>query len=482
MRKRYTGICALAVASILVLAGCNDTKKVDYNVSDFEGNSVKEYDSTGEMTETESDAVTTEQSVARSIIAQKLEIPESAHEELAVDGTQLKKIVVDASDIKVPDTDRLYTKEYTLVGFDEEDKEKILRAILDKDTGVHNAPSDAAMTESYVDIILKRTDDELDLSADDFIGRIDGRIFEIHFISYDNAGGGGIQMWELYREIPQELQEQQVENISYEALEPMDDGVSELLSDEEKKNRESLDEVENKCGITVEEARQKALDYLDKWNLWDMKEISVADVCREGSDADHNVIVTDKYGYEMNYVSAINGQLVYQPGTAAIDTLRAKNEDGNGVDAYYNSEITTYYVGIDDKGITRFSCTYPMKSDDGLHEVTNLISWDEALESLQEAIPKHFEGYEGYSAVTFDDVRLTYFRTKTGEGTYEIIPVYVFAESSDWGSDETDAYAYGSGYPLQLIMLDARDGQEVNVVQNESRVGLTVDYEDNEGE
>ena len=79
-------------------------------------------------------------------------------------------------------------------------------------------------------------------------------------------------------------------------------------------------------------------------------------------------------------------------------------------------------------------------------------------------------------------MRLTYFRTKTGEGTYEIIPVYVFAESSDGESDESDAYAYGSGYPLQLVMLDARDGQEVDVVQNESRVGLTADYEDNEGE
>lgn len=482
MTKRNMWKCALVIVSILALAGCNDTRKVDYNVSDFEGDNIQEYDSTGKVMETGSDTATTEQSAIRSILAQKLEIPENAHVELAVDGTQLKKIAVDAADIKVPDTDRMYTKEYTLVGFDKEDKEKILRAILDKDIGVHNAPSDEAMTESYVDIILKRTDDELDLSADDFIGKIDGRIFEIHFISYDNAGGGGIQMWELYREIPQELQEQQVENISYEVLEPMNEGLNELLSDEEKENRNALDEVENKCGLTADEARQKALDYLDKWNLWDLREVSVADVCREGSDAEHNVIVTEKYGYEMNYVSAINGQLVYQPGTTEIDTLRAKNEDGNGVDAYYNSEITTYYVGIDDKGITRFGCTYPMKSEDGLHEVSNLISWDEALESLQKAIPKHFEGYEGYSAVTFDDVRLTYFRTKTGEGTYEIIPVYVFAESSDGESDESDAYAYGSGYPLQLVMLDARDGQEVDVVQNESRVGLTADYEDNEGE
>ena len=206
MTKRNMWKCALVIVSILALAGCNDTRKVDYNVSDFEEDNIQEYDSTGKVMETGSNTATTEQSAIRSILAQKLEIPENAHVELAVDGIQLKKIAVDAADIKVPDTDRMYTKEYTLVGFDKEDKEKILRAILDKDIGVHNAPSDEAMTESYVDIILKRTDDELDLSADDFIGKIDGRIFEIHFISYDNAGGGVIQMWELYREIPQELQ------------------------------------------------------------------------------------------------------------------------------------------------------------------------------------------------------------------------------------------------------------------------------------
>lgn len=483
MKKGYKGICVLAVASMLAMTGCGD-KKVDYNVSNFEGDSVREYDSTGEITETagsSDEAAVTEQIPSVSVIAQKLEIPQSAHEELNTDGTLLKKITINASEIKVPNTDRMYTKEYTLVGGTDEDKEKILRAILDADTGIHNAPSEAAMTKAYVDIILKRTDDELDLSADDFIGKIDGRIFEVHFINSDGSACSGIQLFELFREIPQELQELQVEHISYEALEPMNSGLDEMLGDDEKEGLESLDEVENKCGMTIDEVRLKALGYFDKWNLWDVSEVSVADLCREGRDKEYNVVTTDKYGYDVSYVSAINGQLVYQPGANNIDTLRFKKSDIDTIDSYYNSEITSYSIGIDDGGLNYFSCSWPMKSDDELHEVKNLISWDEALEDLQKVIPEHFAGYDGYSDVTFDDVRLTYFRTKTGENTYEIIPVYVFAESMDSDSGN-EVYAYGSGYPLQLVMLDARDGQEVDIVQDKSKADLAADSFTDEGD
>ena len=87
MKKGYKGICVLAVASMLAMTGCGD-KKVDYNVSNFEGDSVMEYDSTGEITETagsSDEAAVTEQSPSVSVIAQKLEIPESAHEELNTD-------------------------------------------------------------------------------------------------------------------------------------------------------------------------------------------------------------------------------------------------------------------------------------------------------------------------------------------------------------------------------------------------------------
>ena len=102
-----------------------------------------------------------------------------------------------------------------------------------------------------------------------------------------------------------------------------------------------------------------------------------------------------------------------------------------------------------------------MKSDDDLTEAGDLISWDAAVDKLKECMPEHFKDYSGYSSVEFNDVRLTYFRVKTGEGEYEAVPVYVFAQIDGDRDDDT--------YPIQLVMLDARDGSEVSMVQDQAR-------------
>ena len=94
----------------------------------------------------------------------------------------------------------------------------------------------------------------------------------------------------------------------------------------------------------------------------------------------------------------------------------------------------------------------------------SIISWDEAVESLKKCMTEHFADYTGYNKVEFNDVRLTYFRIKTGDGEYEAIPVYVFAQlDRERGNDDS--------YPIQLVMIDARDGSEVGIAQDKSRFG-----------
>ena len=46
------------------------------------------------------------------------------------------------------------------------------------------------------------------------------------------------------------------------------------------------------------------------------------------------------------------------------------------------------------------------------------------------------------------------------DGEYEAIPVYSFAQLD---SDHSDTY------PIQLVLIDARDGSEVSMVQDEAR-------------
>lgn len=105
-----------------------------------------------------------------------------------------------------------------------------------------------------------------------------------------------------------------------------------------------------------------------------------------------------------------------------------------------------------------------MYSDEDAVEAGSLISWDEAVESLKKCMTEHFADYTGYNKVEFNDVRLTYFRIKTGDGEYEAIPVYVFAQlDRERGNDDS--------YPIQLVMIDARDGSEVGIAQDKSRFG-----------
>ncbi|MBO5260875.1 MAG: hypothetical protein J6A82_01285 [Coprococcus sp.] len=469
---RYMNILAFTIVGMLMLTGCED-KKVDYNINNFGGDVITEYgENGGEINESKATEIeaTTEKNFDQNVLVQKLGIPESVNVELSTEGTLLKKITVETEHVSVPDKDKMYTKEYTLMAFSDEDKENVLRAIFDEDTGVHNSPGESALTEQYVDIILKNKDDILDMSADDFIGKIDGEIFLVHFISPEWSVNSGIQISRVFdEEIPEELQSLQAEHITYGVF---GDGGEALMSEEEKKAMEGLDKVENKCGMTVKDAELKSLEYFDRWNLWDVKEISARETYREYRDAGYNMIQTEMYGYRIDFVAAINGEAVYQPKANNIDTLRAKKMDESSIDQYYNSELSTYGININDNGIVSFSCMWPMKTKDELHEVDNLISWDEAMENLKAIIPVHFEGYEGYSEVRFDDVRLTYFRTKTGDGTYEVIPVYVFAQSLDYVELDDAQSVTKQTEPVQLIMIDARTGEEVDIVQDESRIGL----------
>lgn len=113
-------------------------------------------------------------------------------------------------------------------------------------------------------------------------------------------------------------------------------------------------------------------------------------------------------------------------------------------------------------GYISFYGYFPMAGVGELKRVDNLISWSDAVDSLEKVIPKHFEDYKGYSKIVFNDVRLTYFRTLTENGQYKVMPVYVFSQVEE----------YDVNQPIQLIIIDARDGTEVNVMQDESRKGM----------
>ena len=202
------------------------------------------------------------------------------------------------------------------------------------------------------------------------------------------------------------------------------------------------------------------------WGFKDVVQTSIIDMYKGYDGADYNVIEYDKDGYIVRFDASINDTAIYQPVATGIDTITNSSGEDGYVDtgSYYYSERSYYQMSFNEDGIVTFYGYWPMRSEDELHQVDKLITWDEAVESLKKAVPQHFAGYTGYSEVTFNDVRLTYFRTKTGDKQYEVIPVYVFAQLEFWAEE--------SNAPTQLIMIDARDGSEVDVMQDPGRQGL----------
>ena len=108
-----------------------------------------------------------------------------------------------------------------------------------------------------------------------------------------------------------------------------------------------------------------------------------------------------------------------------------------------------------------------------------LLTWDEILEAAKTGIPEYYGSLDnktGYLDITFDEVKLTYYRvndTETDENGnevmkgYRLIPVWAFV-CTDPGKNGGDNFV-GAGdrdmYPFQLVIINAMDGSVVNLAE-----------------
>ena len=91
-----------------------------------------------------------------------------------------------------------------------------------------------------------------------------------------------------------------------------------------------------------------------------------------------------------------------------------------------------------------------------------LLSWDDILKALPEAVNSFYtENKTQYSEINFNDVRLTYFKMKDGD-SYKYAPVWVFSECST----EEDGTISELIPPSQIIMLDAQNGQLIDMISS----------------
>lgn len=462
MRRRRILVCAAAMCMALAFVGCTTKNDDGVNVSVIEGDDVKEY--TGG-----SDALNTaegEDSVGG--LAAALDIPVSADVDIRSDdcGT-VESACIKTDKINIPDTDKMYTKKFTMGKIDAADRERILKNIFDEEEGVFEYPYDLKdeVSQAQRDAIFADKGAVVDYGKDYFIGKIDGTEYILYFFdqSWSTDDGFNLQLASA-KEVPENMQKLGATFVAYMTYD------SEEL---DAINRNSpiwaaVDE-DNKCGLSQDEAMAKAMDYMAKWGFKDVAMTSENEIYREYGYYDANggdeACGYEKNGYSVDLGAAVTGQPLYQPEAFGVDTIsHQSNEDNFNPDNYYYMEKSEYTITFDSDGLVSFICTWPMRSDEDAVQAVTLINWEDAVDSLQKCMPEHFADYRGYNKVEFNDVRLTYFRTKIGDGEYEAIPVYAFAQlDTDRGSDES--------YPIQLIMIDARDGSEVSIVQDESRFG-----------
>ena len=452
MRKKGWIISAVMCA-VIAFTGCSD-KDINYETDDSGVSGA--------------DALVSEEASAdenRGFLAQQLGIPESAKTDLPVDGTNLKKISIDDKDIIVPDKDRMYTKSYRMGILTDTTREEIVKTFLDESEGIYNYPEemfnedvDRAGIDKYLE---DNSGEKPDYSGEYFIGKMNGVPYIVRFMSSDWSIDEAFAVSRAYpEEITDEMAARQIRSITYYDYNPDD------LNEDTEKEESTDKEAENSCGMNPEQAGRKAAEDMASWGFKDVVQTSIIDMYKGYDGADYNVIEYDKDGYIVRFDASINDTAIYQPVATGIDTITSSSGEDGYVDtgSYYYSERSYYQMSFNEDGIVTFYGYWPMRSEDELHQVDKLITWDEAVESLKKAVPQHFAGYTGYSEVTFNDVRLTYFRTKTGDKQYEVIPVYVFAQLESWAEE--------SNAPTQLIMIDARDGSEVDVMQDPGRQGL----------
>lgn len=468
--------CAAVMCAVAVSAGCSD-KEVNYDASVIEGDTVQEYKDGVLTTEGASDDVNSANDTVGGI-GGTLGVPVSVSKELSTDGTNLKTIKIEDDSIQTPSSDKMYTKKFTMGEFSLGQREKIVKTIFDEESGIYNYPYDLKneVTQEMRDEIFA-SGTGADYSQDCFIGKIGDVEYILQFTNPDWISDVGYYVTLAgSADIPDEMRDKGAVDAYYvdyvtdaegneaEAYSVTSVDDIDLLNDPEEPNASSM---------SPDEALNKILTYLADWGYGEMALSSMSSQYKNYRNSEYSVIGTEKYGYSASFVPSISGDALYQPEAFGIDTLThnsTRDEDDFSVEGYYYAEETMYSLSINDDGVSGFSCMWPMESVGDIQDAGELITWDEAVESLQSIIPQHFKDYEGYSDVTFNDVRLTYFRTKTGEGEYEVIPVYVFAECEDLAKYGGESLVYDG--PIQLIMIDARSGKKVTVVQDTGRFNL----------
>ncbi len=405
-------------------------------------------------------------------IATRLGIPKSYDEEISVGKSGLTSVKISDSDIVVPDKDSMSVVYYEKNDMDNEYKKQVAEALFDKNEGIYRFDWDKPykgdielMIKQYQDLIddatkngdnesvdfYKESIDSLneqlsvasderegagDYSGDEFIGTVGKSQFLLSFMS-SSEDLGSYFSFDLY---PSD---------SYLQYRPYEGATAAYCYDGAYTD-EDMEDKTNKCSMTSDEAVEFAGSFLSKCGINDVINTSVSDLTWEYDNSAYDIIAMENDGYVVNFARSVDGVAPYTGYTYMLEYMWDS-------DLFYDTSYETYTINVDDNGIVSASCYDLLKPTGDKDTNVELMSWENILESLENAVSEFYsENKTSYDKITFNDVRLSYYRVADGD-RYKYIPVWIFAQcEQNEGELDTE-------YPIQLIMLDAVTGKLINL-------------------
>lgn len=471
-KKKLLIIAAISAMVISSFSGCGK-KDVDINVDDKQDGSGESSDSRG----------------SGEGLAGELGVPEEVDVTLLTGDSGLSNLSIKTDEVHMPDTDHMSVVYCKSDPMTPERRKEIVEMIFDKEEGIY--------VYDYEHRIKSEIEEEIEWCEKER--------------ESDSAQGYDISWYDEYiDELQQELATAPDEYPAAEAyteesyigtyngrkynLSVYDDGSVNLYMDEETMKYRPIDaegvvnaystyeELEempdsNLCTISEDEAESLALNMLGELGINDVVKDRVYPLEWVYYDENGNDIQKDYDGYVFKFARSIDG------GKATnIYVGNAMNlQQDNG---WPQLPSEGYYVYVDANGVLQLDYQNCYTLTGEVETDVDLLSFDELIEKANTSVAQYYTDFPtDYANITFNGVYLTYCISvdENNKDQYKYIPVWIFTQYVEYQDQ-----SWSEEYPDQVVMLDARDGSYIDLVQLSKDLGTfesfwddeDVDYED----
>lgn len=462
-----------AVAGIILMqtafTGCGK-KDVDYNVN-------------GNQSQTAADE---KGSSSEEGIARKLGIPEACNETIDVGNSGIESIVINDSNIQIPDTDKMNVEHFTAKAVDNEVKKRIAETLFEQDKGIYvfdeenQTKSDIeeqidiykSMIEeaqedgndawaTYLESEMKGLESKLTSAPDSYpeAGNYEGEMFlgtkdDMDYIlgvidCQNNEDVSGLGTYVYFGP-----------KLEYFDLRPYEGASFAYCSEYNDMGGISA----NTSEMTKEEAEEIAENFISDIGIKGIIKTETTDLIWEYISADGMGVATESDGYVVRYSRAISNTITYTASFDSVDNLQTDN-------GYLEAPVEKYSIYVYDGKVITANWTQIATEADSVEENIELLSYEQMIEKANTEISKYYEKYSTrYKNIEFNDVRLTYYIVSEGENKYKYIPVWVFAAYTELQDSD------GASRPEQLVIMNAMDGSVIDIMEDAKTMGCYEEY------